>query len=114
MRADQRKPVLVILNVPVGNLPAFYGMAAFAIRAELAAMYISMAIGAMGAYILENQRGVALRAANVLVHTPQRIAGVVVIELGDGADRLPTRERVTVLTRNGEGSVRAGDLGARG
>jgi hypothetical protein len=101
VRADQWKPILVILNVPVGDLPAFHGMATFAIRAELAAMDIRMTIGAMSTYILENKRGVALGAAYILVHSPQRIAGVVVIELGDGADRLPTRVRVTVLTRDG-------------
>lgn len=113
VRADERKPVLVILNVSIGDLPAFCGVATFTIRAELAAMDIGMAIGAMGTYILENERGVALDAAYVLVHSPQRIAGVVVIELGDGADRLPTRVRVTILTRDGEGSVGTGHLGAR-
>jgi hypothetical protein len=80
----------MILNVFVGYLPAFHGMATFAIRAELAAMDIGMAIGAMRTYILKNERGVALGAAYVFVHAPQRIPGVVVIELGDGADRLPT------------------------
>ena len=113
MRADERKPILVILNVSVGDLPALHGMATFAISAELATMDVGVAIGAMGTYILEDESRVALGAAYVLVHSPQWIAGVVVIELGDGADRLPTRKRVTVLTRDGEGPVGTGHFGAR-
>lgn len=88
-------------------------MTTFAIRAELASMNIRVAIGATGTCILEDKRGVALGAARALVHSPQRIAGVVVIELGDGANRLPTRVRVTVLTRNGERTVGAGHFGTR-
>ena len=114
VRAGERKPVLVILNVSVGDLPAFRGMATFAIPPELAAMDIGVAIGTMSTYILEDQRRVALGAAYVLVHSPQRIAGTVVIELGDGAGRLPARVRVTVLTRNGEGAMGTGYFGPRG
>src|SRR5258708_167323 len=88
-------------------------MATFAIPPELAAMDIGVAIGTMSTYILEDERRVALGAAYVLVHSPQRIAGTVVIELGDGAGRLPARVRVTVLTRNGQGAVGAGYFGAR-
>ena len=113
MRADERKAVLVILNVFVGDLPALHGMATITIGAELATMHVGVAIGAMRTYILEHEGRVALRAPHVLVHSPQRIAGVVVIELGEGADRLPTRVRVTVLTRDGEGSVGTCHFGAR-
>jgi hypothetical protein len=44
---------------------------------------------ALGSDIREDQFGVALRTAQARVHAPQRIPGAVVIELGQGANRLP-------------------------
>lgn len=55
----------------------------------------------------------ALRTSHALVHAAQRILGGVVIEFGDGADRLPAAKRVTVLARNAQASVRTARVGGR-
>lgn len=44
-------------------------------------MNVRMTIGAMRAHILEDETGVAFRAAHLCVHAAQRIAGLVMIEL---------------------------------
>lgn len=113
MGADQWKAVLVVLNVFVGDLPAFDGVAVLAIGAKLAAVEVGVAVRAMRAYVMEYERRVAPGAADVFVHAAQGVTGVVVIELGDGADGLPTGVGVAVLAGNGEGAVRIGYFGTR-
>ena len=56
-------------------------MAAFAVRAELTTMNVSMAISAMSAGVLEDQAGMALGAGHLLMHAAQRISRMVVVEL---------------------------------
>jgi hypothetical protein len=68
MRTHQWKTILVIANCIKGDIPAFDRVAAFAIRTELAAMNVGMAVGATCADVLENQAGVALCASHFLVH----------------------------------------------
>ena len=99
MRANEREAVLVILNGFQRSLPARYGMATGAVGAELAAMYVGMAIGALRTYILEHQVSVALAAAHLLMHTAQRISRLVVIEFGVGPYRFPAGVRVAIGTR---------------
>lgn len=89
-------------------------MAAFAVGAELATMDIGVTVGAMRADVAEDKRGVALRAGNLLMHAAQRIASVIVVELGNGADRFPTRVCVAVLAGQVHRPVRVGYLGAGG
>lgn len=113
MRSNQREAVLVVANRIQRNVPALNGVAAFTIGAKLPAMNIGVAIGAFGADILEDHAGMALGAADLLVHAAQRIARAVMIELRIGPDRLPTRIGMTVLAGNVQGSMRVRDLGLR-
>jgi len=88
-------------------LPPGHGMTLFAIWAEFAAMNIGVAVGAILAGVGEHRLNVALRARHILVQAAQRITRLVVIEFGDGADRLPSLCRVTVLAGNVQIAVRA-------
>ena len=72
-----------------------------------------MTLRALLAYVGEDEAGMASSAGQLLVHAAQRIAGVVVVELGDRADGLPTRAGMAILARHRDGAVRIGDLGAR-
>ena len=49
---------------------------------------------------------VTLSTLHGLMHTAQRVAGLIVIELGNRADRLPTFRAVTVLTGDPQASMR--------
>ena len=113
MRADQREPVLVVLDLLNVDLPTLHRVATLAICPKLAAMNVCMTLGALGAYLLEHHVCMALCAGDLRVHASQRVGSLVVIELGEGANRLPARVCVTVLTRDGEGSVGTCHFGAR-
>ena len=113
MRSDQWKAVLVIANCIQRDIPALHRVAALAIGAELTAMNVGVAIGAFGAYILKDHTGMALAATDLLVHPAQRIACSVVVKLGVGPDRFPTRVGVAVLTGNRQRAMRVGYLGLR-
>lgn len=54
MRADQREAILMITNRLHRDLPALDGVARFAIRAELAAVEVRMAVRAFLTHIGEN------------------------------------------------------------
>ncbi len=88
-------------------------MAVFAIGTELSAMQISVTISATRAHVLEDEARMALAAAYFLMHAPQRIARQIVVKLWIGADWLPTRIGMAVLTGNRKRSVRIGHLGLR-
>jgi hypothetical protein len=100
MRADQGKTVLVLVNLLHRDLPPLYAMALFAGRSKLTLVDIGMAIGALLAYVCEYRLGVALRATDPLVHSAQRKSGLVVVELRNIADRLPSAQGVAVLAGN--------------
>ena len=106
MRADERKPVEVLLDRLHGNLPAENRVALRAVRAELRAVNVSMAIGAVFSDVGENRLGVASRAGHFFVHTAKRVARGVVVEFRDGANGGPARVRMAILARNVEGTVR--------
>jgi hypothetical protein len=72
-----------------------------------------MAFGALRTHIGKDWLGVALRAGYSRVHATQRILCRVVIELGNRSDRLPSAQRVTVLTRNTETTVGTSRVGRR-
>jgi len=114
VRAHKRKTVLVILNRANVRLPTLHRVAGFAIRAHLPAMNIRMTICALRSDIRENWLRVTLRTGHIRVHAAQRVLCLVVIEFGDRADRLPSRLRVTVLARYGQGAVRTPRTIARG
>ncbi len=70
--------------------PSLNAVALLALRSHLPAMDVGVTIGASMTDVLENRLGMALRAGHALVHPAQRIPGLVVIELGNVADRLPS------------------------
>ncbi len=103
--ADQRKAVLVVPDLLIGSFPTFHRVALFASGAELAAVNIGVAVRATGACVLEHQIGVALAAGHLDVHSAQRIAGLVVVEFGDVADRFPVGGGVAVFAGDLDGAV---------
>lgn len=113
VRANQWEAILVVANRIQRDLPSFYGVATLAVGSELAAMNIRMAIGAAGAYVLEDQTRMALHASDLLVHAAKRITGLVVVELRIRSDRLPACIGVAVLAGNGNRTVRICDLSLR-
>jgi hypothetical protein len=106
VRAQKREAILVILHLLNSDIPALHGVTLRAVRAHLAAVNISVAIGAIPADIGEDRFDVALRAFHFFVHSAQGIAGLAVVELGNGADRSPAGRCVAVFTGNRERSVR--------
>ena len=89
VRAEKREAVLVILHLLNGDIPAFNGVTLRAIGTHLAAMNIGVAIGAIFADIAEYRLAMALRAFHVFVHSAERVAGFVVVELGNSANGTP-------------------------
>ncbi len=106
MRSGEREPIIVLLNVFVRDLPSAHSVALFAIRTQLAAMNIGVAILAALPDVRKNHLHVALRAGDRSVHATKRIFGLIVIELGYGANGFPGARGVAVLTRHGQTSVR--------
>jgi len=105
VRADQGEAVQVLVDLLHRDVPALHVVALFAIGAHLALVKIRVAIGALLADVAEHHLGVALGAAHTFVHSPQRIFRGVVIKLRNGADRLPSAQRVAVLTRHTEAAM---------
>lgn len=64
MCPDERKTILVLLDILDRYLPALHGMALIAIGSHLPTMNISVALGALVSYIGKNELAVALRAAD--------------------------------------------------
>lgn len=98
MGAQQREPVLMLVDLLNGDGPALYAVALFAIGPKLAPVKVGVAIRAALPHIGEYRLDVALRTRHAFVHAAQRIAGLVVIELWDRTDRLPPGSCMTVLT----------------
>ena len=88
--ARERKPVHVLVDLLDRNVPTFHRVALFAVRAHLRLVNVRMALAALCSDIREHRLGVALRARNPFVHSAQRIFCGVVIELWNGANRLPS------------------------
>ena len=111
VRSDQRKTILVVLDGLDRDVPTFHAVALLAIDAHLPFVNVGVAIGAPATHIREDRLGVTLGAGHILVHAPQRIFGLIVIEFGDGPDRLPPNRGVTVLAGNVQVTVRTPRLG---
>lgn len=107
---QQRKSVLVLVDLLGGNLPTFHAVTLLTIRAELAFMNVGVAIGALVTHVGEYRFDVALRAGHSLMHTSQWIASLVMVELRHVADRLPSAQGVAILARNVQGAVRAASI----
>lgn len=110
--AGQREAVHVLIDLGCVDLPAADGVAGFAGRAHLAPMNVSVAVGALVAHIREHHLDVATGAGYALVHPTQCELRLVVVELGDGADRLPAVYGMAILAREVESAV--GTMGVRG
>ena len=102
----QREPVVVLLNIFNRDLPSPHRVALFAARAQLAPVNIGMAVLAALTNIRENHLHVTRGTGDGSVHATQRIAGLAMVELGNGADRPPAIRRVAVLAGNSQVSVR--------
>lgn len=113
MCSDQRKPVLVIADGVHRNLPALDAVTLLAGGTHFAAMQVGMTFGALRADLGKDEAGMAGRAAQLLVHAAQRIAGVIVIEFGNRADRLPTGACMAALAGCRDGAMRICYFGAR-
>ena len=113
MGPEQRKTVLVLVDLLHGNLPAFHTVTLLTICPELALVDVCVATGAVVADVGEYRSYVALRAADPLMHAPQGKPGLVMVELGYAADRLPAAQRVAILARDVERAVRATGVGVR-
>ena len=68
VRARQREPVHVLVDLLNRNVPASHRMALFAVRAHLGFVNVRMALAALRSDIREDRLGVALRARNAFVH----------------------------------------------
>lgn len=110
VRSDQREAVFVSAYRLQGHVPPDHAVTLLAIRAELAAMNIGVAVRTLRAYVTEYRLGVALHAIDLRMHAPQGIAGRVVVEFRDRADRFPARLCVAIFARDGERAVRAAHL----
>jgi len=111
--ANQREPVLVILDLADIRLPPFYCVAALAVSPELTPVNVCMALSALGAYLLEDHAGVALRTCHLGVHSAQRIARGIMIEFRILPDRLPAHRGMAVLAGRGDRTMRIRHLRLR-
>jgi hypothetical protein len=113
----QRKPVEVLLNRLDRYLPSENRVALRAVRAELSAVNVSVAIGALASNVSERRLGVASRTGYFFMHAAKRVPRGVVVEFGDGANGGPARVRMAILAGDCEGTVRTSarlPLGIRG
>ena len=69
-------------------------------------MNISVAVCTFVPHLREDGIRMALHASNALVHSAQWEVRLAVIEVGYVPDRLPTAERMAVLTRDLQRTVR--------
>jgi hypothetical protein len=81
VRSHQREAVLMIAKRVQRNIPPFHRVATLAVGAKLPTMNICVAISTSGTDILEDHADVALRATHLLVHAPQRVLRLVMIEI---------------------------------
>lgn len=99
MGADKREAILVLLHGLDGGLPAPHRVAVLAAGSELASMDVGVALSALGADALEIETHVAVSAGDPLMHTAKGIGRLrVMVELGCGANRPPSRRVMAVLT----------------
>ena len=113
MGADQWKPILVIAYLFERDLPTLHRMATLAVRAELAAMNVRMAVRAACTHILEDGANMTFCTGYFFVHAAQWIACVVVVKFWIRADGFPAGEGVAITAGSGDWAMRIRDLGLR-
>jgi len=104
--AEKWEAIRMLLQPLRLDAPSFYRVAILTFGAELPAMDIGVAIRTARADVGEDQTGVALRAAHFFMHPAERVTRAIVIKFGDAADWLPTRVRMAIFARDGDGAVR--------
>jgi len=107
VRAGQREAVHVLIDLLHRNLPAADRVAGLASRPHLALVNVGVAVSAFVADVGKDHLGVAGSAGDAFVQAAQRIAGLIVIELGHGTDRLPAIDSVAVLAGQIQVAMRA-------
>ena len=105
MRSQKRETVGVILHGLHRHAPAANRVAPLAIASHLPPVNVRMAVGALHPDVGEGKPGVALPAAHRLVHSPQRVPRLIVIEVGIGPYRSPARLGVAVFARDADRAV---------
>lgn len=100
MSADQRKAVLVLIDVVNRNLPAIWVVAEFTLRSIFATMKICVAILAFVWDVAEIKIRVTIHALHYRVASAQRKSGLRMCEFRFGPDWLPALRGMTLLTRN--------------
>jgi hypothetical protein len=103
---DERKAVLVLVDVVHRYLPAIDAVAKITFGSVLAAMDVSVTVLALASDVGEYAIDMALLAGDIHVHTAQRIPGFSVIKLWVLADGHPGRGGVTVLAGSLQWAVR--------
>ena len=106
VRSNQREAPVVLLDLCRLNLPATHRVALLAVRTQLPAVNIGVALRAQMTHVGEDRLGVARGAGHALVQAAQWKACRIVIKFWDGADWLPAIERMTVLTGDVQRTVR--------
>lgn len=113
MSSDQRETVQMLVDLLNGNMPAFDGVALFAVSAHLPLVNVRVAVRTLGTHIGEDHLGVALGASHALMQSAQGVPGGVVVKLRHRPDGFPSAQGVTVLAGNAQASVRTSRIGRR-
>ena len=92
----------MILHLLRGNVPTLNGVALRAVRPELAAMDVCVAIGAIFADIGENGFCVAESAGHFFMHASEWVCGFIVIEFRYGTNGPPAGCGVAIFAGNGK------------
>jgi hypothetical protein len=100
VRADQRKPILVLVDVMHRHCPAIDVMAQVALGTVAAPVNIGVAVLALLAGVGEDRIDVALLARNFCVQSAQRERRLAVIKFRLRTQRQPSVAGMAVLTRN--------------
>ena len=106
MRAEQRKPILVVFYLLHRDIPALDRVALRAIRAHFSLVHVGVAVFAIFPHVRENGLYVALRAFHLFMHAAQGILGFVVVELRVGPNGTPCGGGMTVFARDCQRAVR--------
>ena len=110
MSTGEREPVHVHVDLRSRDFPAADRVTAFASARHLAAVNVSMAVGALIADVGEDHLGMVVYAVDALVQAAQRKLRLVVVELRHRADRLPSVHGMAVLTSDIQVAVGAARL----
>ena len=106
VRPGEWKAIVMLLHLLNRNHPSPHRVALFTIRAQLPFVNVSVTVLAAQPNVRKYLLHVTLRASHRFVHAPQRIPGLIVIELGNSPDRFPGASSVAVLARKIQATVR--------